>query len=553
MGRPEDAKLTPDTAREVCLRTNSKAVVIGSIADVGNLYRITLKAFECQTQEWFAATEKETPSRDEVVKTLGAAGADFRRKLGEPNASLQRFNQPLEQATSSSVEALQALALGLEQKRQHGDAAALPYFKSALDVDANFAEAYAALGAAYRNLNETKSESSVQNLRAAFDLHGRVTQRQRFFIDGTYFWIVTGEFRKAIQTFTDWINVYPKDPVAHYRLSAVSMEVGEYEKAAAEARESIRLLPTAAAYLDEASSFLRMNKLEEAKKTLAEAESLKIVSSRLPVPRYKLAFLSGDRLALDEQVKSATPNSRGLLLYLQSFTEAFYGSMRRARQLSQQLTDLAKQTHSTELAAECRSFQALQEAEIGNSAEAQRQAAAALAQSTSRDTKATAALAFARAGALEEAENLSQQLRKDCPEDTLMQNYSLPTIEAAIKLRRGDPGAAVDILQAALPYEMGFASFEYLYPAYVRGEAYLKANNAQKAADEFQKMIDHPGIMENYITGALAHLQLGRAQAMMGDKAAARKSYQDFLTLWKEADPDIPIYQQAKAEYTKLR
>jgi tetratricopeptide (TPR) repeat protein len=552
MGRPEDAKLTPDTAREVCLRTNSKAVVIGSIADVGNLYRITLKAFECQTQKWFAATEKETPSRDEVVKTLGAAGADFRSKLGEPKMSLERFNQPLEQATSSSVEALQALALGREQQRQHGDAAALPYFKNALDLDVNFAEAYASLGVAYRNLNETRSESSVQNLRAAFDLHGRVTQRQRFYIDGTYFWIVSGECRKAIQTFTDWTNIYPKDPVAHSRLSAAYLQVGQYAKAAAEARESIRLRPTAAAYLNESSSFLRMNKLEEAKKSLAEAESLKIDSSRLAVPRYKLAFLSGDRLALDEQVKSATPNSRGLLLYLQSFTEAFYGRIRRARQLSQQLTDLAKQTHSAELAAECRSFEALQEAEIGNSAQAQQQAAAALAQSTSRDTKTTAALAFARAGAFEEAETLSQQLRSDYPDDTLMQDYSLPTIEAAIKLRKGDPGAAVDILNAMLPYEMGFASFEYLYPVYVRGEAYLEATNAQKAADEFQKIIDNPGIMENYVTGALAHVQLGRAQAMMGDKAAARKSYQDFLTLWKDADPDIPIYKQAKAEYAQL-
>ena len=549
MDRPEGARLTPEVAREVCRHTNSKAVVAGTIVDAGNRYRIELDAADCQTGKTLAKSQLETANRDEVVKTLGMAGAQLRRELGEPRASLQEFNRPLEQATSSSPEALQALTDGLEQKRQRGDIAALPYFKRAVELDPNFAQAYANLGIGYRNIAEVKP--SIENLRKAYELRDRVTQRQQFTIDGAYSALGTGDLQKAIQTFAQWTQTFPRDPIAHSRLSYASIAVGQYEKAAAEAKESIRLLPMASAYMNEASSYLKMNKLDDAKRVLDEAQTLKIGSSLLPVAQYKLAFLKGDQLALEERVKTTAGISRGGLLCLQSYTEGFYGHMHKSKVLLQQVVDSASRDNA-DTAASCVVVDALQDAEIDNPQQARQQATAALALSTSRDVRAGAALAFARAGAVAQAENLAQQLSQDYPNDTLMQNYSLPTIRAAIELKKNNPARAIDILTVAVPYEMGVGSFEYLYPVYVRGDAYLKSGQAQAAAAEFQKILDHPGIVENFVIGPLAHLQMGRAQAMMGDTAAAHKSYEDFFAIWKDADPNIPVLQQARVEYAAL-
>jgi len=546
LSHSENDSLTPELAREVCLRTSSKALIAGSIADVGNRYRIELKALDCQTRKTFATTQMETASRDEIVKTLGIAGAELRGKLGEPKASLQQFNQPLEQATSSSLEALQAFTDGQEQKRQHGDTTALPFFKRAVELDPNYAQAYASLGQGYRNLGET--QLAGQSLAKAYGLRGRTSQHQRFYIDGAYFWLATGDLEKAIQSFMEWTKTYPRDPVGHVDLSATSMEIGQYERAATEAGESIRLMPMAAAYTDLMSSYLNLNRLDEAKATFAQAQAVKIGSKYLPLARYRLAFVQGDELTRKELVKNGE-----VPLCLQSRTEAFYGRIKKARLLVGQGVQSFSRPEGHESAAECKTDQALLEAEIGNTNEARQQATEAQALSTARDTRTSSALALARSGDLVQAEKLSQQLSQDYPQATIMQNYLLPTIRAATELQRNNPSKAIDILKVTAPYELGFGSFSSLYPAYVRGEAYLKTGQGQPAAVEFQKVIDHSGIVNNFVTGALAHLQLGRAQAMMGDTAAARKSYQDFLTLWKDADPDIPIYRQAKAEYAMLR
>src|SRR5208283_1578043 len=546
LSHSENDSLTPELAREVCLRTSSKALIAGSIADVGNRYRIELKALDCQTRKTFATTQMETASRDEIVKTLGIAGAELRGKLGEPKASLQQFNQPLEQATTSSLEALQAFTDGQEQKRQRGDTTALPFFKRSVELDPNYAQAYASLGQGYRNLGET--QLAAESLAKAYGLRGRTSQHQRFYVDGTYFWIATGDLEKAIQSFTEWTRTYPRDPFGHVGLSATSMEIGQYEKAAAEAGESIRLMPTAAAYFDLMSSYLNLNRLDEAKATFDQAQALKIGSRLLPIARYRLAFVQDDKLTMEELVKNgSTP------LCVHSHAEAFHGRFNKARELADRGIELSSRPGSLETAAECRTDKALLEVEIGNTGKAEAQAREALALSAARDTRTAAALALARAGDLVQAEKLSQELGQQYPQATIMQNYSLPTIRAAIELQRNNPSKAIDILAVTARYELGFGAFSCLYPAYVRGEAYLKTGQGQLAAVEFQKVIDHPGIVNNFITGALAHLQLGRAQAMMGDKEAARKSYQDFLTLWKDADPDIPILKQAKAEYAGLR
>ena len=543
MDHPENLRLTPELAREVCLRANSKAVVGGSIRDAGNRYHIELKATDCETGNTLATTAAETANRDEIVRMLGMAGNEIRRKLGEPKDSLVQFKQPLDQATSSSLEALQAYTEGMEQRLQRGDQPAIPYLKRAAEIDPNFAQAYAALGMGYRNDNQPKP--SFENLQKAHDLRDRATQRQRFFIDGVYYWAATGESEKAIATFTEWTKTYPKDPIARVRLAAVSMEVGQYEKAAAEARESNRLQPNAAAYTDEVTSYLRLNRLGEAKAALDEAQSLKIASHLLPLARYRLAFQQNDRAAMEQQADG--------VLCLHSFTQAYYGRIARERELVDQVVERTLRNHSPDSAADCMVGNAMAEAEVGNSARARRQAAAALQLSTGRNIQAQAALAFARAGQLDDAEKLAQQLNRDHPKDTLMQAYSLPTINAAIELQRNNPAAAIEMLKVAIPFELGGGSFTFFYPAYVRGEAYLKSSQGRLAAAEFQKILDHPGISDNYVAGALARLQLARAQAMMGDTAAARNSYQDFLRLWKDSDPDVPIYQQAKAEYARLR
>ena len=557
MNQPSNGGLAPALAREVCLRTNSKALVAGSISDAGNHYLIELNAVDCHTGKSLAKTEKEAMSRNEVIKTLGTAGNEIRSKLGEPRASLQKFNKPLDEATSSSVEALQAFAEGDKRKRQDGDVpASFSYFNRAAELDPNFAQAYLRLGIGYLNVHQ--GDLSVRNLKKAYELRDRVTERDRFSIEAFYEILVTGQANKSIQILTEWAKTYPADYFAHGDLSADLMSIGQYEKAAAEARESVRLRPTGVGYVNLMTSYLRQNRLDEAKASFDEARANNLNDPNLFDLRYILAFLQGDNPGMQEQVAWAIgkPGAEDKLLSTQSDTEAYHGRFGKARELSQQAVDSAKRAGAPQAAGAWRLDEAVREAEIGNASRARQQAAEALSLSPQRNVQASAALALARAGDAMQAEKLCEKLDRDYPLDTWTQSYLLPTIRAAIELQRNNPHKAIDILGVALPYEMGdleFQSFGALYPAYVRGGAYLKAGQGLLAVAEFQKMIDHPGIVNNFITGALAHLQLGRAHAMMGDKEAARKSYQDFFALWKDADPDIPILHSAKAEYAKLK
>ena len=521
-----DDKLTSELARDVCQHTNSKAFVAGSISDAGNGYRIGLTATNCQTGETMASTEMEAASRDQVVKTLGVAGANLRRKLGEPKESRQRFNKPLDEATSSSLEALQAVTLAVNLKRQHGDAATgAAYLKRAVDLDPNYAQAYVRLGIGHLNASETSL--TAQNFRKAYELRDRVTQRDRFAIESFYYIGVTGELEKGIQTFTDAVKVYPNDPTWYMDLSAEFMATGQYEKAVAQAKESIRLEPAAAAYVNLMTSYISLNRFDEAKATFEDARAHKVDDALLYMQRYILAFLQDDTNAMREEVAWATgkPGVEDAFLCARSHTEAFYGRMRKAGQFSQNAVALATQARASQSAADCRVGEALQQAEIDNPGRAQQRVVEALALSTALGTKTSSALALARAGDVAQAEKLAHELNQAFPQGTMMQNYHLPTIRASIELQRNNPAKAIEILQVAVPYELGgFGSFGALYPAYVRGEAYLKTGQGQLAAVEFQKVIDHSGIVNNFITGALAHLQLGRAQAMMGSTAADRKS-----------------------------
>jgi serine/threonine protein kinase/Tfp pilus assembly protein PilF len=552
MNRPANERVTRQVAEEVCLRNNSKSLLEGSSAPMGDHYLITLKATNCQTGDTIASADAEAESRNKILKAVTEVADALRRNLGESLASVQNSGIAGEDRTTSSLEALQAFARARKAQTM-GGADTIPYLKRAVELDPNFAYAYASLGVNYHNLGQTSLAS--ENFKKAYELRERVSPRERFFIEAVYYRDVTGELDKAIQTYTEWNESFPGDGVLHINLGSIFLEMGQYEKAAVEEREAIRIVPDIAmAYSNLMIAYNGLNRLDQSRATLDQAQTRKLDGPFLREYWYYLGFLQGDQSATQEQLNWAMGKAEmeDRMLSTQSDTEAYYGRFRKARDFSQRAVASATHAGTAENAASWRAIEALREAEIGNASRARQMASDALALSNAQDVRVKAALTFARAGEGVHAGKLATKLNQEFPLDTMMQNYSLPSIQAAIDLEKNNARGAIQILQVATPYDLGSASFGNLYPVYVRGLAYLKLGQGQQAAAEFQKVLDHRGIVGNFVIGALAHLQLGRAQAMMGDKEAARKSYQDFLTLWKDADPDIPILHAAKAEYAKL-
>ena len=551
MNRPANERLTSTVAEEVCLRNNSKSLLEGSIAPIGEHYLISLKAMNCQSGDTIASAGAEAENRNQVVKVLGEAGNQLRKKLGESPPSVEKFNTPLEEATTSSLEALEAFTQVYKMPARGN---AIPLLKRALELDPNFARAYAALGVVYYNLGETRL--AIENFDKAYELRNRVSPRERLQFEGYHYAFVTGQMDNALETYSQWIQTYPDDPTPHAILGVIYAEMGQYEKAAKEMQQRIRLSPEHKDY-NLVGIYVCLNKLDEAQALLDQAPQQD--NPLLRETRYSLAFLRGNSAAMQEQLAWAMgrPGSEDRLLAAQSNTDAYYGRLAKARQLTDGAVRSARQDDIPEAAAEWRVNEALREADIGNAVRARQSAEEALALSTGPDVELRAALALARAGDAIRAQKLVDNLNREFPLNTMMQNYWLPSIRAAVELEKNEPAKAIELLKAALPYELGSTSkiafSGYLYPAYIRGQAYLRAGQGQQAAAEFQKLLDHPGIVRNFVLGALAHLQLGRAQALMGDKEAARKSYQDFFALWKDADPDIPILHEAKAEYGNLK
>ncbi len=551
MNRPANERVTKEVAEEVCLRNNSKVLLEGSIAPIGDHYLITLKAMNCHTGETIASAEAEADNRNQVVKRLGESTSQMREKLGESAPSMEKFNTPLEKATTSSLEALQAFTQA--QKMQNQGGTAIPLLKHALDLDPNFALAYDALAVAYFNLGE--NGLAIENFTKAYDLRERVTRLERLSIEGHYYGFATGQIEKAIETYLEWIQMYPDDPKPHANLGVIYTSLGHYEKAATEMQERIRLSPDHTDY-NLIGVYAFLNRFDDAQALLERQQN---DGPFLSETRYALAFLRSDNAAMQRQLAWAMgkPDAEDSLLSAQSDTEAYYGRLAAARQFSQEAVQSAKHAEALDRAADWRANEALREVELGDLARARQLAAEVLELSSQPDVQVKAALALARAGDAARARKLADKLNHDRPLDTRMQNYSLPAIRAAIELEKNDGIQAIQILQVAAPYELGSPSagihfLGNLYPVYIRGLAYLQTGQGQLAAAEFQKVLDHRGIIGNFVFGALAHLQLGRAQAMMGNKEAARKSYQDFLALWKDADPDVPILRAAKAEYAKL-
>ncbi len=551
MGQPRNARLTPEVTRQVCQRSGSKAMIVGSISALGSHYLIGLEAVDCASGESLGHEQEEADSREHITKALSKAASNIRRKLGESLASVQKFNKPAEDATTPSMEALVAFNQGrVAQATGQGDP--IFYFKRALEFDPNFGVAYAALAASYGNAGQVSL--ALQYYAKAYEFLDRVSPQERFYIEGNHD-SFTGQLDKAAQIYTEWAQSYPGNYKPHLNLSDVYSRTGHYEKAVAEALQTQQLSPdNVMAYTVLVGDYTALDQLDKAGTYFDQAQARKLEYPYLRYSGYLIDFLRNDAAAMQEQFDWAMgkPGAEDLLLSAQSDTEAYYGRMARAGVLSQRAVQSAKRADTPETAASWMANAALREAEVGNFPQARQRASEALALAPGKDVQVVAALALARAGDLAMANKIADQLDQQYPHDTMMQGFSLPIIRAAIQLSNSNPGKAIDVLQEATPYEFGAQSIGYLYPAYLRGEAYLKAGQAQQAVAEYGKVTGHPGIVLNFVTGALARLQLARAQAMSGDHGAARKSYQDFLSAWKEADPDVPILEAAKAEYQRL-
>jgi eukaryotic-like serine/threonine-protein kinase len=555
MTRPPDTKLTPDVAREVCQRADSKAYIAGSIASLGSQYVLTLKAVNCQSGDVLTQEQTTTAGKEKVLDALGDAASKLRHELGESLTTVQKFDVPLAEATTTSLEALKAFSIGKEMFERKADASSIPFAKRAIELDPNFAGGYKALASTYTNLGQPSL--ALEYATKAYQLRDRVSEREKLLISETYF-SATGEIEKRAQVLELLIADYPRDAhTASINLGSTYADLGQLDKALAKYQEGFKSGQGVSSYVNLGTAYLMNNRTEEAKATFDDGLAHKLDGGLLRVCVYLVAFMQGDTAKMEQQVAWAAgkPGDEDQLLSTQSDTEAYYGRMGKARDFSRRAVDSAIRADAKETAAQWQLNAALREAEVGNANAARQGVTAALKLSTGRDVKVAAALTLASVGEVSQAKTLAEELKKTYPTHTLMNAYWLPTINAAMEISKGNQSQAVADLEPAAPYELGGVSMfiNYLYPAYVRGQAYLAAHNGAAAAAEFQKLLDHRGIVTNFVTGALAHLQIGRAYAMAGDTGKAKAAYQDFFTLWKDADPDIPILMQAKAEYAKLQ
>ncbi len=556
MGRSAGDRLTPEVTREVCQRTGSTTMVTGSIAGLGSQYVIGLKAVDCNTGDLLTEAQEQAAGKEGVLKALDAAAVSLRGKLGESLSLVQKYATPLEEATTPSLEALKAYSLGVKTRNAKGATAALPFFKRAAELDPSFAMAYAWMSAVYWPLNE--AGRGAENGRKAYELREKVSERERFEIEGDYYLLATGELEKAAQTYDLWKQTYPRDDLPYRRLGTISGTLGNWEKSLEERRAALRLEPNSATnYNCLGNTYMALNRLNEAEAVFKQAEERKLENEFMLQSRYGLAFLNGNAAQMAELVSATMgkPGSEELLLAAQADTEGWYGKLKNAHELTGQAMDSAQQNDAKEAAAGYQAAAALREVEAGNREQARAEAKAAMKLAPNRVVQVMAALALARAGDTAGAEKLAAELHRTAPLDTRVQRYGLPTIRAGVALERKDPNRAIELLKVSSTVELGGPTnlTIFLCPAYLRGEAYLMLHDGNRAAAEFQKFIDHRGLVVNFPWGALARLGLARAYAMEGDTAKARTAYQDFLTLWKDADPDIPILKQAKAEYAKLQ
>jgi serine/threonine protein kinase len=557
MGQKPDARLTPEVARELCQRTASAAALDGSIAQIGTPYLLTVKAVDCSNGKTLASAEAQASDKNHVLDALGKTAAEMRNKLGESLSTVEKFDTPLEEATTPSLEALKAFSSG---KRASSPPLAITFYKRAVELDPNFAVAYAWLGVWHTSIGEPSIAADYT--RKAYELRERASEPERYFVSAIYYKEVPGNLEKAEQTCRLWMQAYPRSEMPHIYLSgAIYPAMGRYDEVISEAREAIRLKPDyPVPYVFLMDGYMALNRFDEANSVYRQAIERKMYHHYYPASLYHLAFLQNDAAGMKQQVtvSAGQLGVENTLLAYEADSAAYYGQLRESEELTRRAIDSAERAEEKEISANYSATSGLREALFGNAVEARRRASLAVARSSGVDVQYASALALAYAGDTGRAQSLTEELNKRFPEATTVQFNYLPTVRAKLALDRGNPSAALEMLRAALPSELGQTTFsgEYawngLYPVFVRGEAYLSAHQGSNAAAEFQEILDHRGIVWNSPLGALAHLQIGRAYALSGDKIKAKSAYEDFFTLWKDADPDVPILKSARAEYDKL-
>jgi serine/threonine protein kinase/tetratricopeptide (TPR) repeat protein len=594
MGRSPDAKLSSAIIGDLCQRAGSKAYLSGSISNLGTQYVIGVNAVNCQTGDYLAQEQVTANGKENVLKALGEASTKLREKLGESLKTVQKLDTPIEQATTPSLEALQAYSMGRQTMQGKGDyTAAIPLLKHSIELDPKFAMAYAMLGTSYHNIGEKKL--SAENTSKAYDLRARVSEWEKFYIESHYHQFVTGDMEKARQAYDLWAQIYPREQVPATNLGVIYQSLGQHEKSLAEFRESLRLGPDSLIYGDVTSELIRLNHFDEARAAADEALSKNLDSLDLRLFLYQLAFLQNNSDSMAQQVSwaSGKPGKENVMLYLQASSAAYSGKLAAAREFSRQAATSADRAGEKEVEAGCEATAALWEAFYGNATEARQHAAATLAKSNGRDAQYAAALALAVIGDSTRAQTLAEDLQKRFPDDTVVRFNYLPTLHAQLFLNAPDRSPnlspdrspdrsrdrspdrssndssdhsperssenvakAVQALTVAAPYDLGIPGnttfWTNLYPVYVRGQAFLAAHQGAQAAAEFQKILDWRGVVANEPIGALAHLGLARSYALTGDAAKSRAAYNAFLTLWKDAEPSIPILKQATTEYANL-
>jgi len=558
MGRASDVRLTPDIARDLCQRVGSAALIDGSIAKLEDAYVVGLNAVDCRTGENLAREQITSEDKKHVLSTLGKAARELRGKLGESLTSIQKYDTPIEQATTPSLEALKALSLAVKTSHETNEVEAIPFFKRAIELDPNFALAYAELGGTYLALGEPSQ--AAENIQKAYEVREHVSNRERFYITALFYTGLTGELERSNQTCELWAHAYPRDEMPHQLMGLNNEYLGRYEKAISEDLGAIRMNPDVAVlYSNLMEVYTPLNRLEEAKATYRKALERRLDSAFLHTDLYAVSFLENDPAEMQRQVDLATrvPGGEDWLLSQQSDTWAYSGQLTKARDFSRRAVESARTNELQEVAAIWRMNAAVREVEFGNASQAKEAVKEGLRLANTRDTQVLAALVLARAGDTARAQALVENLEKSFPQNTELNSYWLPSVHAAILLDRGKPAEAIKTLDPTAPYELAYPRPQLeggslMYPAYLRGQAYLLLHQGSEASGEFQKLIDQRAVVVNCPFGALARLWLGRAHAVQGDTPAARKTYQEFLTLWKDADPDIPTLIAAKSESAKL-
>jgi tetratricopeptide (TPR) repeat protein len=570
MGKTPDTKMTPEVARAVCTRAGSKAYLSGSISNLGSQYVIGINAVNCQSGDSLARQQVTADSKEGVLKALDSATIKLRETLGESLKTIHKMDTPIEEATTPSLEALQAYSLGRKMMLGKADyPAAVPMFERAITLDPRFAMAYASLGTCYLNLGE--KNLAEQNTEHSYTLRGQVSEWEKFYIESHYYHFVTGDLEQARQVYELWGQTYPRDSVPPQNLGVIYQSLGQYDKSLTQTQEAVRLAPAAAGPPGNlVETYTRLSRFGDARTTADDAATRKLESAALHFDNYNLGFLQHDSegMAREGGWAANKPANANVMLYLAAEVAGYSGQADKARGLSREAVQASLRTGEKENAARCQAASALREATYGNVAEARRAANAALELMRGRDEQYLVGLALAMVGETTSAQSLADDLAKRYPRDTIVQFNYLPTLRAQILLGKSmmapsDAASAKDAarkaveeLQAATPYEFGTPGNSAFtiggYPVYVRGAAYLQAGQGTEAVTEFQKIVERPGVTLSESIGALAYLGLARGYALSGDAAKAKAAYDNFFQLWKVADAHLPILKAARAEYGKL-